>query len=115
MVNQAKTIKFLAFAIILQISGQSELNAQKKDEIIRYQASSQELSTLMRGKLPALYNFQYNGNPYLSDGNFVKGELQYNNRTYCDILLNLDAASGDLLVKRQGFSYRHPQGTDSLV
>lgn len=99
MVNQAKTIKFLAFAIILQISGQSELNAQKKDEIIRYQASSQELSTLMRGKLPALYNFQYNGNPYLSDGNFVQGELQYNNRTYCDILLNLDAASGDLLVK----------------
>ena len=99
MVNQAKTIKILAFAIYIAIGNTVSGLAQDRKDVVSYLKDSGPLSTLMRGQKPAQYTFLYNGTPYIESPEFKKGDLRYNGRTYFGVLLNIDAAAMDALVK----------------
>lgn len=56
-------------------------------------------SVLYRGRQATQYNLRYNGIPYWETTEFLPGSVIYNEKTYTDVLLNIDAVSMDLLVK----------------
>lgn len=105
MVNTTKTIKFLAFAIILNMLGVCVSNAQKIDKATyeAYKKLSGSNATIYRGKLPKRYLSAYNGNPFWSDKEYVEGEVLFNGKVYENVLLNIDAYRMDLLCR---FSYQ---------
>jgi hypothetical protein len=88
--------RFIIFAALLLLA----LAPLKAQDQISYQKQAGALSTLYRGALPSeLYPYKYNGTYFLESPTFVKGNLFYNGKYYYDILLNLDAAKQELLVK----------------
>lgn len=56
-------------------------------------------SVLYRGRQATQYNLRYNGIPYWETTEFLPGSVIYNEKSYSDVLLNIDAVSMDLLVK----------------
>ena len=56
-------------------------------------------ATIFRGKLPGIYPYKFNGTYFWDRKEFQKGDVMYNGKLYRDVSLNVDAASGDLLVR----------------
>ena len=56
-------------------------------------------ATIFRGKLPGIYPYKFNGTYFWDRKEFQKGDVMYNGKLYRDVALNVDAASGDLLVR----------------
>ena len=56
-------------------------------------------ATIFRGKLPGIYPYKFNGTYFWDRKEFLKGDVMYNGKLYRDVSLNVDAASGDLLVR----------------
>jgi hypothetical protein len=73
-----------------------------------YAAGAEELSNLYRGVAPISYRFIYNGTCYAYKEDFEIGNLFYNGKVYRDVLLNLNAHTGELVVKveKTGFLVR---------
>lgn len=57
-------------------------------------------SVLFRGKQAGIYERPANGNPYWSSTVFVPGEIVFEGRLYDDILVNIDAITGQVLVRK---------------
>ena len=56
-------------------------------------------SQLSRGRKSIVYAFPYNGNYFWTDATFRQGDVLYNGKLYRAEMLNIDAASGELLVR----------------
>lgn len=87
-------LKTLAFWLLLVSSG---LAAQTPYEVFKEAAGAQ--SVLFRGRQATQYAFHFNGNPYWDMPEFRLGNLEYNEKIYENVLLNIDAVSQDVLVK----------------
>ncbi len=57
---------------------------------------------LYRGREATRYSFYHEGHCYWEEEDFREGTLDFNGKTYYNVLLNIDAAEGDLLVLQKG-------------
>ena len=55
-------------------------------------------ASLYRGNLPKTYPFRFNGTYYWSQKSFQYGSVFYNGKLYENVILNVDAYQGQLLV-----------------
>ena len=68
-------------------------------ELRTFQAAAAEGSILFRGKQATVYDRAANGNPYWRSAAFEQGEIVFEGKRYCDILVNIDALEGVALVR----------------
>lgn len=87
--------KWLVSVVFLIITWGAFAQTDNKD----YMQEAGVLSTLYRGKLPALYPYKYNGTYYWNTREFQKGSVFYNGKLYNDVLLNVDAVRQELQVR----------------
>jgi hypothetical protein len=74
--------------------------AQTTPELKAFQDAAGNGSVLFRGKQANAYERPANGNPYWSSTTFVPGEIVFEGRFYNDILVNIDAITGQVLVRK---------------
>lgn len=73
-----------------------------------YAAKAGENMLLYRGSQAVQYRKAHNGNPYWYSPEFKEGSLVYNGKEYFNVKLNIDAASGQLLIL-------HPNGVSQIT
>ena len=73
--------------------------AAAQDDQALFQAQAGGASLLYRGRKAYIRNELFNGTYYWSDPGYKKGSVVYNGKRYDDVLLNIDAARQDLLVR----------------
>jgi len=89
---------FLMFAGMDATAGGFSGNAlEEQDDTLR--TSLEGMSAIYRAKLAKQYPMRYNGTPYWDTCGFKKGTVIFNGRLYEDMLVNLDAAQGEVSVK----------------
>ena len=76
--------------------------AQVPPEVKAFQEAAGNGSVLFRGKQAKAYERPANGNPYWSSTIFVPGSIVFEDRFYDDILVNIDAITGNVLVRKDG-------------
>ncbi len=69
-------------------------------ELKAFEQAAGSGSVLFRGKQANAYERPANGNPYWSSNTFVPGSVVFENRLYDDILVNIDAIAGQVLVRK---------------
>ena len=74
--------------------------AQTTPELKAFEDAAGNGSVLFRGKQANAYERPANGNPYWSSTAFVPGEIVFEGRFYDDILVNIDAITGQVLVRK---------------
>lgn len=77
-------------------------SAQTTTELKAFENAAGNGSVLFRGKQANAYNHAANGNPYWSSTTFVPGEIVFEDRFYDDILVNIDAITDQVLVRKDG-------------
>ena len=89
---------FLVLAGMDATAGGFSGNAlEEQDDTLR--TSLEGMSAIYRAKLAKQYPMRYNGTPYWDTCGFKKGTVIFNGRLYEDMLVNLDAAQGEVSVK----------------
>ena len=83
------------FAISCWLLFQMTAAAQAPPELRSFEQAAGNGSVLFRGKQADTYGNPANGNPYWSSTTFVPGEIVFEGRFYDDILVNIDAITGD--------------------
>lgn len=76
--------------------------AAAQDDYRLFREKAGGASLLFRGQKAYAYGILYNGTCYWSGPEFRKGSVLYDGKRYDDILLNIDAARQDLLVRIPG-------------
>ncbi len=84
--------------LLLFLPGPAMLRAQSADEAF-FRQEAAGASILYRGHQAYAYNIHYNGTYWWSDSEFKTGDARYNGKLYRDLLLNIDAARQELLVR----------------
>lgn len=74
--------------------------SQVSPEVKAFQEAAGMGSVLFRGKQAGSYDRRANGNPYWYSDTFVPGEIVFEDNSYDDVLVNVDAVSGQALVKK---------------
>ena len=69
-------------------------------ELKAFEQAAGSGSVLFRGKQANAYERPANGNPYWSSTTFVPGTVVFEDRLYDDILVNIDAITGQVLVRK---------------
>ena len=77
----------------------SVLPLRAQNDLDRFEKDAGALSTLFRGRLQKNNPFRFNGTFYLDSRNFRKGDVFYNGKHYTDVLLNLNAATQELIIR----------------
>ena len=91
-------IRHLAFVMAaLLFAGLPRAVAQ--DDYALFSDRAGSASLLYRGHKAYEYALLYNGTYYLSSPEYLPGSVVYNGKFYRDILLNIDAARQDLIVR----------------
>ncbi|MBR0224361.1 MAG: hypothetical protein IJL93_08830 [Bacteroidales bacterium] len=91
--------KFLFSALLfLVLAGPA--SAQEDYRLFRERAGASSL--LYRGQKAFAYNMLYNGTCYWTSPDFREGRVLYSGKSYDNVLLNIDAARQDLLVRIPG-------------
>jgi len=75
------------------------VNAQESTDFSNYMEATGKNALLFRGKRAFNYNMRYNGHCFWQTPDFKIGDIDYNGKHYDDILLNIDAHRGEVLVK----------------
>lgn len=88
---------YLEAAIVLTLLLPAGGMAQ--NDATRYMDAAQGSALLYRGHKAFSYTQAFNGTYFWSDPAFETGEVVYNGKRYSGVLLNVDAARQDLLVK----------------
>lgn len=93
------------------------VSAQTTTELKAFENAAGNGSVLFRGKQANAYQHAANGNPYWSSTAFIPGEIVFEDRFYDDILVNIDAVSGQVLVRREGspIAIELPVGSVSAI
>lgn len=73
-------------------------HAQQNHSYDVFMAEAGENSVIYRGHRAMQYEFRYNGHQYWDSRRFEPGSVEYNGKTYSDILLNIDCCTQDLLA-----------------
>lgn len=76
--------------------------AWAQDDYTLFSREAGAASLLYRGQKAFAYNMLYNGTYYWNSPDFRKGRVLYDGKGYDDLLLNVDAARQDLLVRIPG-------------
>ena len=87
------------YLLIISICAAGLLGSAALVQAQDFQQQAGELSTLYRGRTPAVYPYRYNGTVYWNTRYFSKGDLLYNGKFYRDVWLNPDAFTGDLVTR----------------
>ena len=99
------SIRHLAFVMaVLLLADLPRATAQ--DDYALFSDRAGSASLLYRGHKAYEYALLYNGTYYWSSPDFQTGTVVYNGKAYRDILLNIDAARQDLVVRVSGVSYK---------
>ena len=77
-------------------------SAQTTTELKAFENAAGNGSVLFRGKQANPYQHAANGNPYWSSTTFVPAEIVFEGRLYDDVLVNIDAITGQVLVRKDG-------------
>ena len=77
-------------------------SAQTTTELKAFENAAGNGSVLFRGKQANPYQHAANGNPYWSSTTFVPAEIVFEGRLYDDVLMNIDAITGQVLVRKDG-------------
>ena len=93
------------------------VSAQTTTELKAFENAAGNGSVLFRGKQANAYQHAANGNPSWTSTAFVPGEIVFEDRFYDDILVNIDAVSGQVLVRREGspIAIELPVGSVSAI
>ncbi|MBO6045373.1 MAG: hypothetical protein J6P69_05930, partial [Bacteroidales bacterium] len=78
------------------------VSAQTTAELKAFENAAGNGSVLFRGKQANPYQHAANGNPYWSSTTFVPAEIVFEGRFYDDILVNIDAITDQVLVRKDG-------------
>ena len=87
------------YLLIISICAAGLLGSAALVQAQDFQQQAGELSTLYRGRTPAVYPYRYNGTVYWNTRYFSKGDLLYNGKFYREVWLNPDAFTGDLVTR----------------
>lgn len=68
------------------------------------QRNEEQRSTLYRGRVSRQYARNFNGTPYWDNYGFQPGRVIFNGRVHENVLVNVDAAQGEVNVKFSDFS-----------
>lgn len=75
-------------------------HAQDHTSVIQYyMKQSGGFSPLYNGKIPPQYLMRHKGTYYLESDTFYRGTLQYNEKRYVDLLLNVNAHTDELYIR----------------
>ncbi|MCR4823819.1 MAG: hypothetical protein K5849_00510 [Bacteroidales bacterium] len=89
----------IASCLIALGLGLFSAQAQDSPELRIFQQKAGDRSSLFRGRQGDRYSFLANGHPYWSSTEFVRGNIVFEDRTYCDVMLNIDALTQKALVQ----------------
>lgn len=95
-------IPLIASSLFLTLSSIC-VSAQTSEELKAFENAAGNGSVLFRGKQANPYQHAANGNPYWSSTTFVPAEIVFEGRLYDDILVNIDAITGQVLVRKDGY------------
>lgn len=87
---------------------------QVPDDYTSFMADAGNESLLFRGRRAMDYNFLYNGTYFWHSPAFGKGDLRFNGKNYYGVMMNIDAASQNLLCAAEA-SILKSQPDRSLV
>lgn len=73
-------------------------SAQQSRSYDDFMAEAGENSVLYRGHRAMQYEFRYNGHQYWDNRIFERGSVEFNGKSYDNILLNIDCCAQDLLA-----------------
>lgn len=92
-------------------------SAQTTTELKAFENAAGNGSVLFRGKQANTYNHAANGNPYWSSTTFVPAEIVFEDRLYDDVLVNIDAITDQVLVRKDGspIAIALPTGSVSAI
>lgn len=92
-------------------------SAQTTTELKAFENAAGNGSVLFRGKQANTYNHAANGNPYWSSTTFVPAEIVFEDRLYDDVLVNIDAITDQVLVRKDGspIAIALPAGSVSAI
>lgn len=88
-------LRLTVFALALLLP----LSAAAQDEAARYLKEADAAALLYRGHKAFSYPMAFNGTYFWEGPAFRTGEVVYNGKRYANLLLNVDAARQDLVVK----------------
>lgn len=92
---------FRIYTLILLILSLPAVAQQRTDkDYSDYISDAQENALLFRGRRALQYDSKYNGHPFWSREEYISGTVTYNGREYYDVLMNIDAHTQELLVKK---------------
>ncbi len=74
--------------------------AQAQSELKAFQEAAGASSILFRGKQANTYERPANGTPYWSSPEFVSGTVCFEGNVYDDLLVNIDAVTGQVLIRK---------------
>ena len=95
---------FRIYTLILLLLPLSAAAQQTDKDYAGYISDAKENALLFRGRRALQYEIPVNGHPYWDQEDFLPGDITYNGREYFDILMNIDANTYELLVKKDGIS-----------
>ncbi len=75
-----------------------QISAQTNEDYNRFTESAEGYSNLFRGTAPLAYKFTHTGTYFAYSSDFSKGKVVYNNKTYHDVLLNLNSHLDELYL-----------------
>ena len=94
-----KRIKPLCVLLLIVLCG---MPAAAQDDQTLFRNEAGGASLLYRGRKAYVHNVLFNGTFYWRDPGFRSGTVLYNGKQYDDVLLNIDAARQDLIVRIPG-------------
>lgn len=90
--------------ILLLLSLSAEAQQHSDRDYSGYITDASENALVFRGRRALQYEIPFNGHPYWNQEEFIAGNIKYNGREYFDILMNIDANTYELLVKKDDIS-----------
>lgn len=87
--------KLLTFLILVAALPRAAAQVRADHDV--YMADAGMESLLYRGRSATQYNFLYNGTYFWHSPEFGSGDLRYNGKMYYDVMMNIDAATQNLI------------------
>lgn len=97
----------IAAIVPLLFSLPKEMSAQEQADYLIYAQKAGMSSHIFRGRQAVKYPFVHNGTYYWTSPDYKIGSVKYNGKMYWDVLLNIDACQGDLLIKEESGLVEH--------
>ncbi len=90
--------------ILLLLSLSAEAQQHSGKDYSEYISDASENALIFRGRRALQYELPHNGHQYWDQERFIPGNLTYNGKEYYDVLLNIDANTNEVLVKKDDIS-----------